>query len=162
MCHRNRILADIQTNNPATLHLANLLGNNAENCSRTAFALRYFVPPKGGSIHNVLMDSAHDARETRAHGLSLGHVPILDTNPRRSAQRKQEKAREAKARRAIGYTLPETQRYAERSTVDRVNGLLEDEFGARNPRGRGHLKPFCHLVFGVLALTVSQLVKLQV
>ncbi len=131
MRHRNRILADIQTNNPATLHLANLPGNNAENCSRTAFALRYFVPPRGGSIHNVLMDSAHDARE-------------------------------AKARHAIGYTLPETQRYAERSTADRVNGLLKDEFGARNPRGRGHLKAFCHLVFGVLAPTVSQLVKLQV
>ena len=101
-------------------------------------------------------------QEIRAHSLSLGHVPIIDTNPRRSAQRKQEKIREAKARRSIGYPFPETQRDAERSTVERVNGRLKDEFGACNLRVRGNGKAFCHLMFGDLALTVSQLMKMQI
>ena len=81
---------------------------------------------------------------------------------RRSAERKQEKIREAKARRSIGYTYPEAHHYAERSTVERVNGRLKDEFGARHLRVRGHAKSFCHLMYGVLALTVSQLMKLQI
>ena len=108
------------------------------------------------------MDSAYDAREIRDHCLALGHVPIIDTNPRRSAERKQEKIREAKARRSIGYTYPEAHHYAERSTVERVNGRLKDAFGARHLRVRGHARSFCHLMFGVLALTVSQLMKLQI
>ena len=44
--HRNRILVDIQTNKPATLHLAILLGNNAGYCGRIAIALRYFIRPE--------------------------------------------------------------------------------------------------------------------
>ena len=32
-----------------------------------------------------LMDSAYDAAEIRAHSRALGHVPIIDVNPRRDA-----------------------------------------------------------------------------
>ena len=48
----------------------------------------------------------------------------------------------------------------ERTTVERVNGRLKDEFGARHIRVRGHGKVLCHLMFGVLALTVDQLLRL--
>ena len=51
-------------------------------------------------------------------------------------------------------------RYNERSTVERVYGRLKDEFGGRQVRVRGHAKVLCHLMFGIVALTVSQLMRL--
>ena len=55
--------------------------------------------------------------------------------------------------------MPENIRYNERSTVERVNGRLKDEFGGRMVRVRGHAKVMCHLMFGILALTVDQLMR---
>ena len=107
-----------------------------------------------------LMDSAYDAPEIRAYSESLGHVPIIDVNPRRNAALKRELRQEAQARRSAGHVPAEDLRYRERTTVERVNGRLKDEFGARHIRVRGHGKVFCHLMFGVLALTVDQLLRL--
>ena len=45
-----------------------------------------------------LMDSAYDAPEIRAHSESLGHVAIIDANPR-SASRKLERKTAARAQR---------------------------------------------------------------
>ena len=106
-----------------------------------------------------LMDSAYDAPEIRAHSEALGHVPIIDVNPR-SAERKQELSERNKALRNAGHVLAEDLRYNERSTVERVNGRLKDEFGGRNIRVRGHDKVLCHLMFGIVALTVDQLMRL--
>jgi hypothetical protein len=49
-----------------------------------------------------------------------------------------------------------------RSTVERVNARLKDEFGGRvvGVRGRGHAKVMCHLMFGILALTANQMLIL--
>ena len=87
-------------------------------------------------------------------------MAIIDVNPRRDATLKQDLKTEAQAQRAAGHLYPETLRYRERSTVERVNGRLKDEFGARHVRVRGHSKVLCHLMFGVLALTVDQLLRL--
>jgi transposase len=106
-----------------------------------------------------LMDSAYDAPEIRARIRELGHVPIIDKNPRSTAI-KEELETEARARKAAGYQLAEDIRYNERSASERVNGRLKDEFGARNVRVRGHAKVMCHLMFGVLALTADQLMRL--
>ena len=43
-----------------------------------------------------LMDAAYDAAEIRAHSELLGHVPIIDVNPRNSAARKRGLQQEAK------------------------------------------------------------------
>ena len=51
-------------------------------------------------------------------------------------------------------------RYNERSTVERVNSRIKDSYGGRHVRVRGHEKVFCHLMFGVLALTIDQLMRL--
>ena len=107
-----------------------------------------------------LMDSAYDAPEIRAYSESLGQVPIIDLNPRRNAALKREPRQEAQARRSAGHETAEDLRYRERTTVERVNGRLKDEFGARHIRVRGHGKVLCHLMFGVLALTVDQLLRL--
>lgn len=115
-----------------------------------------------GRVDNLydLMDSAYDAAEIRACSERLGHVAIIDPNPRRDAQKKAELKREALARRSIGQLTPQARRYRERSTVERVNGRLKDEFGGRHVRVRGHAKVLCHLMFGIVALLVDQLMRL--
>jgi hypothetical protein len=79
---------------------------------------------------------------------------------RRDAALKQELAAEAKARRAINFETAERVRYRERTTAERANARLKDEFGGRFVRVRGHAKVMCHLMFGVLALAVDQLMRL--
>ena len=44
--------------------------------------------------------------------------------------------------------------------MERVNGRFKDEFGGRHVRVRGHAKALCHLMFGIVALTVDQLMRL--
>jgi len=107
-----------------------------------------------------LMDTAFDVPEIKAKSRELGHVPIIACHPRRIPGGKEELEAEAKRRRYAGYKLAEDVRYNERSTVERVNGRCKDEFGGRYVRVRGHAKVFCHLMFGILALTVDQLVRL--
>ena len=109
-----------------------------------------------------LMESACDAVEIWAHSASLGHVPIIASNPRRPAERKPEMRREATARCAIGHEYPEGWRFRERSTAKRVNARLKDQFGRRHLRVCGHAKAFCHSMFGILALSASQLLRLQI
>ena len=51
-------------------------------------------------------------------------------------------------------------RYREQSTVERVFGRLKDEYGGRHVRVRGHAKVAFHLLFGMLALTADQLLRI--
>ena len=104
----------------------------------TAGRVRILYDP-GSGLGQALMDSAYDAPEIRAHSHALGHVPIIDVNPRSSA-RKQALEQERRARRVCGLVLSEERRYHERSSVERINGRLKDEFGGRSVRVRGHAK----------------------
>lgn len=105
-----------------------------------------------------LMDAAYDSPLIKAHSWSLGHVPLIDENPR-TKTRKAEIKLEQKSKRHAQYKTAEDIRYNERSTVERVNGRLKDEYGARMVRVRGSEKVMTHLMFGVIALTVVQLMK---
>ena len=107
-----------------------------------------------------LMDSAYDVPEIHQHSKELGHVPIIDINPRRNKALKLELEAENKRSRIVGHKTAEAVRYNERSTVERVNGRLKDEFGGRVVRVRGPEKVMCHLMFGILALTADQLLKI--
>ncbi len=104
-----------------------------------------------------LMDSAYDAAQIKEHSRSLGHVPIIDINPHRNIKLKEEIKAEAKRRSLLNFSTPEEMRYRERSTVERVNARLKDEFGGLMVLVRGNAKVMCHLMFGILALTVDQL-----
>lgn len=117
-----------------------------------------------------LMDSAYDANAIRAHSLALGHRPITD-HPRRyrkTGERKVPLRKNSRSwtivpemeLRAEEMTWAEQDRFAERTMVERVFSRLKDEFGARLIRVRGTSKIMAHLMFGVLALTVDQLLKL--
>jgi hypothetical protein len=107
-----------------------------------------------------LMDSAYDAEGVREHSLGLGHVPIIDANPRRDMARKVELQAEEKRRKLLHCATAEDMRFHERTTVERVNGRLKDEFGAAMVRARGNAKVMCHLMFGIVALTADQILRL--
>ncbi|MFN9266440.1 MAG: transposase [Acidobacteriota bacterium] len=55
----------------------------------------------------------------------------------------------------------QAERYKQRTMVERVFGRLRDEFGAGRLRVRGAQKVMAHLMFGVLTLTVDQLLRLH-
>jgi hypothetical protein len=107
-----------------------------------------------------LMDSAYDAKDIKDYSRLHGHVPIIDVNTRNNTQLRDELASEKKAYQTLHMQTPEDVRYNERTTAERTNGRLKDEFGGKMIRVRGHAKIMCHLMFGVLALTADQLMKL--
>lgn len=107
-----------------------------------------------------LMDSAYDSPIIKEHSKSLDHVPLIDINPRRDKKLKEELQSEARRLELLNIERPEDVRFNERSNVERVNGRLKDEFGGRMVRVRGHAKVMAHLMFGILALTADQLIKL--
>ena len=111
---------------------------------------------------NDLMDSAYDAAEIKAHSRGLGHVPIIDVNPRRDAALKEELAREEKRRKLAGHRAAEHIRYNERSSAERVNANLKDNHGGRTVRVRGPAKVMGHLMFGILVITATQIIRLIV
>lgn len=90
-----------------------------------------------------LMDSAYDAPEIREFSRELGHVPLIDHNKRKGDKRE--------------FSPAEKSRYNERSTAERVNSDLKDNYGGRNVRVKGHEKVFAHLMFGIIAVTAKQL-----
>lgn len=92
-----------------------------------------------------LMDSAYDAEQIHEYSERMGHVAIIDTNPRRDKALKETLRQEAKAPRAINYRDAQTVRYNERTTVERVNARLKNDFGGRHVRVRSPAKVFCHL-----------------
>jgi len=104
-----------------------------------------------------LMDSAYDVPQIHDVSQQLGHIPLIDKNPRRDSELKKELKAENKRARKVGHQTAEKIRYRERSTVERVNARLKDEFGGRVIRVRGHAKVMCHLMFGILALTSNQM-----
>ena len=84
-----------------------------------------------------LMDAAYDAEPIRQHSRALGHVPLIDTNPRRDKALAEERRTETRRRKNLGFQLAEQVRYHERTAGERVNGRLKDEFGGRHVRVRG-------------------------
>ncbi len=104
-----------------------------------------------------LMDSAYDAPQIHEISRELGHISLIDQHPRRDKELKTELKAENKRCRRVGYQTAETVRYKERSTVERVNARLKDEFGGRVVRVKGPAKVMCHLMFGILALTGNQM-----
>lgn len=107
-----------------------------------------------------LMDAAYDAPIIRENSKSLGHVPIIDINPRRNTKLKEDLRAEARRFELLHFERPEDRRYKERTNVERVYARLKDEFGGRLIRVRGYAKVLTHLMFGILALTADQLMRL--
>jgi len=92
-----------------------------------------------------LMDTAYDADAIHQHSRQLNHVPIIAPHPRRGTKKSSQ--------------LPKV--FKTRTMVERVNARLKDEFGASHLRVRGAAKVMAHLMFGVLALTVDQWLRMS-
>jgi hypothetical protein len=101
-----------------------------------------------------LMDSAYDAQHIREQSSHMGHVPIIDPHPHAT------KEVPFQPSGTPGLSPAQKQRYRERTMVERVNARIKDEFGGRTIRVRGHAKVMTHLMFGILVLTVDQLLRL--
>lgn len=113
--------------------------------SRTAVPLSYLSKERVTNLFD-LMD-AYCSKELHAHSRSLGHVPLIDHNSCGGEKEEFEPA--------------DAVRYRERSAAERTNVRLKDEFGARFIMVRDHVKVMCHLMFGLLALSVDQLLRLR-
>jgi hypothetical protein len=85
-----------------------------------------------------LMDAAYDAAPVHEFSRRLGHVPIIDQNAQRQHERPLDPAQQ--------------QRFHERSSSERVNGRLKDEFGGQTVRVRGAVKVMAHLMYGVIVI----------
>lgn len=92
-----------------------------------------------------LMDAAYDALQIRAISKQLGHVPIIESNPRKGEKIPMESAHQ--------------QRFKERSCAERVNSRLKQRYGDRWVRVRGAAKVMAHLMFALIALTVNALLN---
>ena len=105
-----------------------------------------------------LSDSAYDAQQIDAQSRQLGHIPITALHGRRASKK-------ATALFPVG-TMPQLtpaqeERFKGRTMSERMNARLKDEFGGNTLRVRGAKKVMAHLMFGVLALTVDQWLRLS-
>ena len=60
----------------------------------------------------------------------------------------------------VPFSPHQRMRFRRRTTVERVFSRLKDEFGGRFIRVRGAAKVLAHLMFGLLALTADQILRL--
>jgi hypothetical protein len=104
-----------------------------------------------------LGDAAYSAGHIQEHSRQLNHVPIMDPPQRVKINCESFIVPKNLSRQ---FTAAEAERYKERTMVERANGRLKDEFGGREIRVRGAAKVMAHLMFGVIALTVDQILKL--
>ena len=122
-----------------------ILTSASTNDSQAAIPLATISAGRVLSLYD-LMDAAYDAEAIRDHATSLGHVPIIDRNPRGGEK--------------VEMAAAEKRRYDERSTAERGFSLLKESFGGRQVRVRGYEKALAHLMFGLLALSAERLLNL--
>ena len=134
-----------------------LLTSASVHDSQAALPLATITADRVTNLYD-LMDSAYDMPEIWNKSRALGHVPIIDRNPRRGGKTATEA--ESLAKRRIHFKTAQDIRYNERSSAERVNSALKDSYGGRSVRVRGHAKVLCHLMFGILTLTVEQIMRL--
>ena len=87
----------------------------------------------------ALMDSAYDAQSIRNAETDLGHVAIIDKNPRSGPKpppMEPDRARQ----------------FDHRTTVERFNSDLKDNHGGRTVRVRGQPKVHQHLMLGLVVI----------
>ena len=105
--------------------LAAILSSASLHDSQAAIPLIQMSSARAKILYD-LADCAYDAEEIKAVSKKMGHIPVIDPNPRRGGTVELPPARKI--------------RYRERSTVERVNSDLKDNYGARHVRVKGHWK----------------------
>jgi hypothetical protein len=131
--------------NDCGLPISAVLTSASVHDSQVAIPLMKLTGSKVISCYD-LMDAAYDATQIWEQSRELGHVPIIDRNPR--------------GKEIIPMAPHEVVRYNERTTAERCNGRFKDEFGGRNVQVSGADKVMLHLMFGIIALFADQLLKI--
>jgi hypothetical protein len=122
-----------------------ILTSASPHDSQAAIPLAQMSAERVASLYD-LADAAYDAKEIREMSVRLGHVALIDHNPRRGEKR--------------GFAPAEAVRYRQRSSAERVFSHLHDNHGGRHVRVRGAAKVAAHLSFGLLVIAAEQLIKL--
>lgn len=125
--------------------IAALLSGASMHDSRAAIPLSLMSAARVTNLYDV-MDAAYCSLDLHEHCRSLGHVPLIDHNPRGGEKEEFEPL--------------DAIRYRERSVAERSNARLKDEFGGRHVMVRSHTKVMSHLMFGILVLSADQLMRL--
>jgi hypothetical protein len=93
-----------------------------------------------------VMDRAYVAKLIRAESQKLGHEALIQPVKHKNGK-------------VVEFTEEQKQRFKKRTIIEQLNGRLKDEFGGRIIYFRGASKIMTHLMFGVVALTVDQLLR---
>ncbi len=125
--------------------VAAILSSASMHDSPAAIPLSHLTAARVTNLYDV-MDAAYCSAELRAHCKDMGHVPLIDHNPRGGEK--------------LEFDPAEAVRYNERTVAERMNARLKDEFGGNHIWVKGNAKVMSHLMFGLLALTVDQLMRL--
>ena len=122
-----------------------LLSSASMHDSQAAVPLSRMTAGRVTHLYDV-MDAAYCSVSLREDSRNLGHIPLIDHNPRGGEK--------------IEFDPASAVRYNERTVAERMNARLKDEFGGKNVWVKGHAKVMSHLMFGILALTADQLMRL--
>ena len=117
--------------------------------SQVAIPLAKMTAERVESLYDV-MDSAYDARLIEQVSLDMGHIPIIKPH----AGRRKSKMAPLEPDRA--------RRYNNRTSAERFNARLKDEFGGRMVRVRGKPKVHAHLMFGMLVIFAQAVLSLAI
>jgi hypothetical protein len=111
-----------------------------------------------------LQDAAYDSSIIRAYSINKDHRPIIDINPKNSKVLKEQIAlakREKEILQSFNlYNNSDDLHYNQRSSVERVNAYLKDNFGCDKIYYRGATKVASVLAFGVLSVCIHQSLRL--
>jgi len=113
--------------------------------SQVALPLHNITKNRITHLYEV-MDSAYDAQVIRDALSEAGHVALIDFNHRSPNDTR-------------AFDPCEAQRYKVRSSAERVNSYLKDNFSGIMIRVKGHAKVFTHLMFSLLAITIDRSLK---
>lgn len=126
--------------------VAAVLSSASMHDSRAAISLSLISAQRVTNLYD-LMDAAYCSGELREFSRSLGHVPLIDHNPRTGEK--------------IEFAPVQAIRYNERTAAERSNARIKDEFGGRDVMVKGSTKVMSHLMFGILPLSADQLMRLR-
>jgi len=114
--------------------------------SQVAVPLAELTAQRVTSLYD-LMDRGYESDLIGEHSRRLGHVPIIDA--------------QARGEQSVPMAPHQALRFRERTTVERVYSRLKQSFGGESVRVRGWAKVMTHLMFGILALTADQILRLS-
>jgi len=126
--------------------LSAVLSSASLHDSQAAIPLAQLTARRVSSLYD-LMDSAYDAALIHAFSRRLGHVAIIDPAARGKST-------------PLPLSPAQAERYKARTAAERAYSDLKDNHGGRTVRVRGAAKVMCHLMWGVLVVTIKGLCRL--